>query len=733
MIVQEARRKQDNPGAVAYEKLFELLFSRHRIRRWRIGEEDVLRNLTREKLLDYYWSRYTPSNCIVSIVGDIDVDRTADLVELAYGGWDLPPGDIPDGPSEPDESTEPVLRVHLDDIEKATLAVGWKTVAYGHEDMFALDMLSEILSSGRGSRLYGALRRRGLVNSAGTSSMNFPGVGVFTGSVVTGDGKLNDALGVLMAELVGAAEGIGDDEVERARSLLRSRWARRLEGMDTQATTLASAEALGGYELAEEEMSRLLAVEPDEIRAVAHRYLSRSNAGAMLVAPTSFVQGSIEWPLNEAIVSSPERVARPGSEPSKSAPLPRVDSDATEPVVTDAGGCAVLSFPRQGSGLVHVGVYFRGLPLLEDARTAGLTALLARSAIRGAGGLSGEDLSVVAELLGDTISPVVGAEHMGWSMCVPRDSARESLQLLASVAMDARFAADQVALEAGLLRADAQRELDNLFRYPVQRAVALGLKDSVYGLPRLGDPEVVGDFNQDHVREWWDRMVLLKPLVSLVGDVRTEDAASAVEAAFGGLDLGSDEVAAPGADWSVSADRAVREKKQTALAMAFRGEPYSSGHRLPLRVASAILSGLAGRLFDSLREQRSLAYTVVAAPWFRSRVGAFLTYIATAPEREDEAREAMLAELADFRERGPSEEELARATSYVAGMQDVARQHIGAVAGELVSRYMMDNLEGFVAEADAIRRVSTGDVREAIMISIDPATRCEFVLGPERD
>jgi zinc protease len=50
VIIQEARRKRDTPGAVAHETLHEVMFDRHRIRRWRIGSEERLAQLTRDEL-----------------------------------------------------------------------------------------------------------------------------------------------------------------------------------------------------------------------------------------------------------------------------------------------------------------------------------------------------------------------------------------------------------------------------------------------------------------------------------------------------------------------------------------------------------------------------------------------------------------------------------------------------------------------------------------------------------
>ena len=67
VIIQEAKRKLDTPSAVAYETLHEVMFDRHRIRRWRIGHEAQLAGFTRADLLGYYRTRYVPERTIVAI------------------------------------------------------------------------------------------------------------------------------------------------------------------------------------------------------------------------------------------------------------------------------------------------------------------------------------------------------------------------------------------------------------------------------------------------------------------------------------------------------------------------------------------------------------------------------------------------------------------------------------------------------------------------------------------
>src|SRR5215217_7840672 len=100
VIIQEAKRKADNPGAVATETLYELLHDRHRIRRWRIGREPGLRALTREAMLRFYRNFYHPGNTVLVIAGDVTADDAMREVVARYGP--LPAGTpaLTPGPDE---------------------------------------------------------------------------------------------------------------------------------------------------------------------------------------------------------------------------------------------------------------------------------------------------------------------------------------------------------------------------------------------------------------------------------------------------------------------------------------------------------------------------------------------------------------------------------------------------------------------------------------------------------
>jgi predicted Zn-dependent peptidase len=115
--------------------------------------------------------------------------------------------------------------------------------------------------------------------------------------------------------------------------------------------------------------------------------------------------------------------------------------------------------------------------------------------------------------------------------------------------------------------------------------------------------------------------------------------------------------------------------------------------------------------------------------WQRGGAGAILTYIATAPEREDEARREMLAELDRFRHEPVTPVELSQAVNYLAGQAEVARQSSTAVAGEIVEAWIIgEGLQEIDDPGRRYRGVDADAVRAVADEYLDPARRVEGVV-----
>jgi zinc protease len=743
VIIQEARRKLDAPGAVAAETLHELLFDTHRLRRWRIGVEQELEQFTRDDVAGYHASRYLPSRTIVSLVADLEPSEALDALREEWGGWRGPAADIPPGPVETSAASVRTRVLH-GDVAMAEVALGWRGPGILEDDVPALDVAAAILALGRGSRFARRLRDPGIVAAVGASHYGVVDTGVFSIGAELDPGRLPallDVVGASVAEL--AAEPPAQAEFDRALTMLRARVRRRLERYESRAIALADAELHGDVSRLDREEADFLAVTPERVREVAERwlipggisgvaYLPRDSQ-AVFDAATLGAAMAVDASRQEPAVTSP---VSPLSSLSPSVPVSPRSSLVSRPSSLlsvhhlPLGTLDILTARFGETGQTSVSVYRQrlGFETLEDA---GLAALGVRSMMRGTLEHDTAALAFAMESLGGSLSPSLGADLLGFGATVLSEALPAAARLLAGVLYRPRFDAASVLIERDLLLDDARAVADDMVRFPIQLALGVAFDDRGYGAPALGTPDSLATFDAEVVRRWHAAMLGGgRTTIVAVGDRDPVEVADQLARAFAQVVTGDASVEGVVPVLHAGARVEHRDRKQSALAMLFPGPSRRDPDRYAAETWSAIAAGLGGRMFESLRSQRSLAYTVIANSWQRDRAGGLLTYIATDPVRLDEARAAMLEELAAFRTAPPSDTEMARATAMLAGQAEMSRQTAGGVAGEIADAWLFG---GGLAELDdpaaPYRAVTAEAVHRVVAASLDPARRAEGIVA----
>jgi zinc protease len=736
-VLQEGRRKMDTPGAYALEIMFREAFDTHRIRRWRIGEEQALRAITRDDLLAYFRTHYVPERVILSVVGDV---KAADVIEAAHvylGGMTAQPGAPLGSPAEPAQTGFKYRRIK-GDIKRSYIVVGYHTPAVLTDDDPALRILAYVLGSGQASRLYQSVKEKaGLVDSIGASLDSFRDIGILT---VMSEGEPKNALAAARA-IQGEVERLRREpptaaEMERARSAIEYRYHQSRSEVLGQSSILAYYEALGDFHLADELVEKLRLVTGADVLRVARAHLSLENMTLLEYVPEA-AEARLPAPDPAELELELKRIA-PAPAPAESAaarvaPMP---PRPTTPRVTRVGesqgvsrhrfdsGPVVLHESRRELPLVTMCVAFRGGRSGEGRENSGITRLMQATMIKGSATRDARQVALQIEGLGSSIERLIDEDYFGFALSILSKHARRGFDILMDLVRRPAFRHEEIDKERSLQLAAQESIKDQslAFTFQLFRQAAFG--SHPYALPSFGLMVPVQSMKRENLVRWHRAMVRPATMVvAVVGDLEEQEAIDMVGSSIVDLVQEGHGEKDPGqlVAWGASEVVESRRRQQTAQVIGFPTPGLQTPERFSLDIVQAVTSGLGGRFFEEVRGKRGLAYAVHAFNYHKVAGGAFTVYLATSPADETEARRVLFQEIARLRHEGPRGEEVERAARYVRGSHAIALQGNAPRAYRFTDAEVRGiGMEAVQVYPERIASVGFDDVHDAIWRYLDP-------------
>jgi predicted Zn-dependent peptidase len=161
VVFEEIKMYEDTPDDIVHDLLSRAVYGEHPLGYPILGTEATLNTFTGEKLNEYIHDHYTPENVVISIAGNI-TESFIQEVEKYFGSYKGGNNDTP-------ENNPPFLSNHISrkkETEQAHLCLGFEGLKVGHEDIYSLITLNNILGGSMSSRLFQEVReQRGLAYS----------------------------------------------------------------------------------------------------------------------------------------------------------------------------------------------------------------------------------------------------------------------------------------------------------------------------------------------------------------------------------------------------------------------------------------------------------------------------------------------------------------------------------------------------------------------------------------
>jgi predicted Zn-dependent peptidase len=255
-----------------------------------------------EDVATFFRTYYAPNNAVLSVVGDVEPAQVRLWVERYYG-------EIPASktiPALPSFAVAPTIGAEIREVVEDRVPLtrhffGFRAPVLGDPSLDALEVASQILAGGKGSRLYRRLVREDRI----AQDVSFFALGLIGGaSIAAGQATVVPGVDPAVVEAAFeeelellARELVTDDELARAHALIETYELEALQRVDERADRLSSyATLLDDPDMINRQLGRYLAVGAKEIRAVAAAVFRPDNRVVLTYVPAAQAGDSTEEP-----------------------------------------------------------------------------------------------------------------------------------------------------------------------------------------------------------------------------------------------------------------------------------------------------------------------------------------------------------------------------------------------------------------------------------------------------
>ena len=243
VVCEEIKMYEDTPDDIVHDLLSQAVFEKHPLGYPILGTEEVLETITTDTLKQYVYDHYTPDKVVISVAGNV-TDAFIKQVEELFGQYE-------GGKARP-ELEKPSFHanklVRKKDTEQSHLCLGYNGYDVGHENIYSLIILNNVLGGSMSSRLFQSVREeKGLAYSVYSYHTSYQDNGLVVLYGGTGANQVNELFSTIQSTLdLISREGITAKELENSKEQLKGSLMLSLESTNSRMSRNGKNELLLG-------------------------------------------------------------------------------------------------------------------------------------------------------------------------------------------------------------------------------------------------------------------------------------------------------------------------------------------------------------------------------------------------------------------------------------------------------------------------------------------------------
>lgn len=688
VILAELDQGRDQPQNRLFETIQEKIWADTPYERPIIGFPETVRNISRENILDYIQSRYQPGTMLLVVCGNI---RQADVLAQAQRLFGtLSNQDSFQAPAAMHRplagrlafgstGQSPQLSVEQGPWRKAHFAMALPIPGLGSIQGVGLEVLAQMLGGDRTSLLHRTFKHeQGIVDSIFASATSLEQAGMlYIQAQLDPENvpRLWEGLVALLANL--NMDSFTPAALERAKLNMEDSLFQAKE------TLSGLASKLGYFQFHEQ------SVEAEQRYLYLVRHMDAGQINALIaehIRPDGLA-AAVFTPQPEALDAAGMLLRMKEHWPWTDAGTPDQSNEAPgvagREIIRLAPGRTLVLLPDASLPYTALNISWAGGDLLLAPGEQGLAELTARVWTKGT---KGRDAVQIQDFLADRAARVVAGaslEQFSLGAHYPSRFSGEILPFILELIQEPSWAPEELARAKKEQAASIVRSEDHPVGLAFRRIFPFLFPDHPYGYQRAGNPDTVNAFTREQVAMFWERQQGLPWVLSVSGDFHRQEIIHLAESIAKSEPQPLALLSAPVWGRDREAILNLADRNQAHVFAVFPVPGLIHADTPGLKVLREVLAGQSGMLFQDLRDNQGLAYSVSAFLWQDSLAGFLAFYIATSPDKVDEAMAGFHKAVRRLIESPLSDAELDRAKNLLWGDYHRGRQPLMARAHEV--------------------------------------------------